>query len=74
MRGGNLTTGAAQLQEALESLEEVWKTSEAGWNDANRQNLESEYLEPLLLKLRATLDGIGVLSQVMSAARRECES
>lgn len=72
MRIADLTTGAAQLRDALETLQIAWSETRDSWNDANSRNLEEQHLKPLATEVAASYPVILHLSSVLAQAEREC--
>jgi len=70
---GNLSTGAAQLHEALDKLEMAWAETASYWHDSNSKNIEEKFLAPLIPEMRSTMNAIGKMSQVLRQAERELE-
>lgn len=73
MRIGDLSGPAAQLKDALKSLNEVWGEASELWTDANSRNFAENHLEPLNPKIRAVMDATNRMAEVLARARRECE-
>ena len=72
MRIADLTTGASQLRDALETLQIAWDTTKDSWNDASSRNLEEQHLKPLAIEVAASYPVILHLSSVLAQAEREC--
>jgi hypothetical protein len=73
MRVADLHTGAARLHEALELLEDAWGAAKVHWDDGTSQNFQENHLDPIVPKIRATLDAVNRLAEVLARAQRECE-
>jgi hypothetical protein len=65
MRAGNLTSGAAKIREAIDQLESAWKDSQQYWNDANSRHLADDYLIPMTPKIKAALDAVSRMDEVL---------
>jgi hypothetical protein len=72
MRIADLTTGAAQLRDAIETLQLAWRDTNDHWHDASSRNLEEEHLKPLAVEAAAAYPVILHLASVLSQAEREC--
>lgn len=72
MRIADLSTGAAQLRDALETLQLSWQTTQESWRDASSRNLEEQHLKPLAVEVAAAYPVILHLSSVLAQAEREC--
>lgn len=72
MRIADLTTGASQLRDALETLQIAWATTRESWNDGNSRNLEEQHLQPIAVEVAASYPVILHLSSVLAQAEREC--
>lgn len=74
MRAFDLTTAAARLDMAIQALAAAKTEVQELWNDQAIANMREEYLDPLEPKVRRALEAIRNLSQVLSAAQRDCET
>jgi hypothetical protein len=72
MRIADLTTGASQLRDALETLQVAWGETKQAWRDSSSQNLEDEHLKPLAVEVAAAYPVILHLSSVLAQAERDC--
>jgi len=67
-----LRSCAARLREALDQLDVAWSHTTEKWNDAACHRFEQEHLQPIGPQLRATLDAINHIDQILQHADREC--
>lgn len=72
MRVGNLHSAAGRLQDALEQLQLIWQNTSEQWRDDNSRRIEEELLRPLAEEVRGALPAIGLMSQSLQQAAREC--
>lgn len=74
MRRWDLTTGAAKLELAGESLRKAMIEATTHWDDQTNRNFQEKYLEPMRPKLRRAIDAVHRLQLVLAKAERECGS
>ena len=72
MKTWDLTTGAAKLADAIESLQVAWASAAEHWDDEASRKFKDRYLDPLQPKTRRTLDAVHRLAEVLGRAEREC--
>jgi len=72
MKVADLTTASAKLHHALKTLRTRWEKTQSEWHDPVSQKFEEEYLSEIEPQVLATLERLGALAQVMSAAEQEC--
>ena len=72
MRIGDLSGGAAQLNDSLDSLKAAWAETETRWNDPASRRLYKERLEPLEPTTHKAISAIRRLTEVLARAEREC--
>ena len=70
MHAGNLSSGAAQIHDALQKLERSWVEASTHWNDSNSRNIEEKFLAPLIPEVRAAMSAVGLMSQSIQTASR----
>lgn len=73
MRAFDLTTASARLDMAIQALAMARNEVQEIWNDQALAQFREEYLDPVDPKVRRALEAIRNLSQVLSAAQRDCE-
>lgn len=73
MRPGDLTAGAAKLQESWKKLRAHWDATTVEWHDAVSQDFEARYLDAIEPQLAATLERMRALAGVLTSAQHECE-
>jgi hypothetical protein len=73
MKRCDLTTSASRIRHALENLEAVWQRSADQWDDVVSREFAERHLEPMIPKLKLTLDAIGRMQGLMSEVQRDCE-
>ena len=72
MHVGDLHSASGRLQEALDRLLQTWERTRDEWHDANSSHVEEELLRPLVEEVKGALPAIGLMSQTMQRAVREC--
>jgi hypothetical protein len=70
----DLTTGANKLLLSYQALKLAWNNTAEQWRDSVRAEFEATYLEPLEPEIKAAVDAIQRLDQVLAQAYHECES
>jgi hypothetical protein len=71
MANANVVTGANRLKHATKVLKDQWLAADPTWNDAVRQRFEERYLQPIDSAVDAAVNGLGKLSEVLDAIRRD---
>ena len=74
MKTWDLTSGAAKLELAMQALAKAIRQTEEQWDDSTYQALRQQYFTPLEPKVRAALDAIHSLEQLLGSAERACRS
>jgi hypothetical protein len=74
MRKCDLSTGAGRIRHALENLEIVWSEAAEQWNDAVSRRFREEHLEPIVPRLKLSLDAISRMELLINEVERDCES
>jgi hypothetical protein len=73
MKTWDLAAGSGKLELALKSLESDVAEIAKSWDDeASRQFVET-YVEPLEPRVKEFLDAVRRVSEVLTAARRQCD-
>lgn len=72
MHVGNLQAAAGRLQDALDQLHLAWQRTCEEWRDENSRYIEEELLQPLAEEVKGALPAIGLMSQTLQQAVREC--
>lgn len=72
MHVGNLQAAAGRLQDALDQLQLAWQRTRNEWCDENSRFVEEELLQPLAEEVKGALPAIGLMSQTLQQAVREC--
>ncbi len=72
MHVGNLQAAAGRLQDALDQLQLAWQRTRNEWRDENSRFVEEELLQPLAEEVKGALPAIGLMSQTLQQAVREC--
>lgn len=65
--------GRGQLSKSLKELMNLWLETKAAWKDANSDRFEKKHLLPLEMDLRNAVSAMDVMSQLLSAIKRDCE-
>lgn len=71
-----MSAGVAQarLKDALRDLKARWETVRGDWDDAAAREFTKDVIEPLELRVLASIGAMGRMSEVIAAARRDCGS
>lgn len=64
--------GRGQLSKSLKELMNLWLETRAAWKDANADRFEKKHLLPLEMDLRNAVSAMDVMSQLLSAIKRDC--
>lgn len=72
MRNWDLTSGAAKLELAMQSLQTARAEARQYWNDEAHDKFQETYLAPMEPKLRNLLDAVHRLAEVLANAERQC--
>jgi hypothetical protein len=72
MRIADLSTGATQLRDALETLQLKWSDTQEQWDDASSRNLAENHLKPLATAVAAAHPVVLHLASVLAQAERDC--
>ncbi len=67
-----LSTGRAQLHEAMKVASAHWDEVQTEWNDPVRKDFEKEFWEPLDPCVQATLRAMDRLATMIDRARQDC--
>jgi hypothetical protein len=70
----DLAAGAAKLELSLKSLRTTAAAVDRQWNDAASRKFQEDHMSTVEPKVRAMIDAIGRLTEVLAAAERECGS
>jgi len=73
MKKCDLTTSASRIHHALESLETIWRDHAEQWDDAVSRRFAERQLEPMIPKIKVSLDAIGRMHQLLTEVQRDCE-
>lgn len=73
MKIADLSTGPAKMMSAYKVLKVHWEDVKEHWQDANSRRFEETYLEPLEPQMKAALEAIGTLAELLGRAERDCE-
>jgi len=72
MRTWDLTSGAAKLELAMQSLQAAGAEAQQYWSDEAHRKFQEIYLAPLEPKVHGVLDAIHRLVEVLANAERQC--
>jgi hypothetical protein len=74
MKTWDLTSGAAKLELAMQSLAATVAETEEHWDDETYASFRQTYLAPLEPKVRMALDAMHTLAALLHRAERACRS
>ncbi len=69
----DLSTGAARLRHAFETLTLRWSETSDFWSDDVSRRFAEEHLDPLGPALKNALDAIGRMEMLVQQAHRDCQ-
>lgn len=69
----DLGSPAAKVHSSLENLQEAWMAAQEKWNDDNARKFEEEYLMPLALTVKLSLDAVNRMAETLHEAERDCQ-
>ena len=67
------STGIIQLRDALKQLQLKWEEGCIYWTDDVRKQFYKDFLDPLEHQVRATLQAMDQLSQMLVNAAQDCQ-
>lgn len=73
MRLTDLSTPAAKVHSSLEHLQEAWMDAQEKWSDDNAKKFEEEYLVPLAMTVKLSLDAVNRMAETLHEAERLCQ-
>ncbi len=73
MKRWDLTSGAAKLGAAFDSLKLADAEATNYWDDQNHRDFQETYLTPLAPRMKRAVEAVHRLAEVLSRAERECE-
>ena len=65
--------GRGQLGKSMKELMNAWMETRSSWKDANADRFEKKHLVPIEMDLRQAVSAMDVMSQLISAIKRDCE-
>jgi hypothetical protein len=71
MKGWDLSAGSAKLELGLKVLKTTTDRVGESWNDATYRNFVENYISTLDPQVKALLDSVRRLAEVLSSAERE---
>lgn len=70
----SLSSGIGRIKRAERDLLARWQSAAVYWQDANSEAFEEYWLRPLLARIRSAEKAMAHMDDVVSKARRECDS
>ncbi len=74
MKNWDLAAPAGKLELAMKTLRITANAVDKQWADAASRDFHEKHLAPVDPTVRALLDAIGKLNDVVTAAQQQCES
>ena len=74
MKNWDLALPAGKLELALKTLRITANAVDKQWSNAASRDFHEKHMAPIDPSVRALLDAIGQLNDVVTAAERQCES
>ena len=65
--------GRGQLAKGMKELMAAWAETKSSWKDQNAERFEEKHVQPIEMDLRAALGALDVMSQLLTAIKRDCE-
>ena len=65
--------GRGQLGKGMKELMSAWMETRSQWKDQNADRFEKKHLVPLEMDMRAAVSAMDVMSQLITAIKRDCE-
>ena len=65
--------GRGQLAKGTKELMSAWMDTKTSWKDQNAERFEKKHVLPLEMDVRAAANAMDVISQLLSAIKRDCE-
>ena len=65
--------GRGQLAKGMKELMAAWAETKSSWKDQNAERFEKKHVQPLEMDVRAAANAMDVISQLLSAIKRDCE-
>lgn len=72
MKPWDMSSGAARLADAMDSLQIAYREASQHWDDQARRQFAAEYLEPLEPRFHRAIEAARRLAQVFGQAEQEC--
>ena len=68
----DLSSPAGKIHTALKDLQIAWGHATEKWRDENSRHFEEQYLMPLAMSAKLSLDAIGRMSEQIQRAEQAC--
>ena len=72
MKHADFISPAARLDDAMTRLEQAWLETKEHWSDSVSRTVEDDFLVPVHGEVRAMLECVSQLAEVLGCAEREC--
>ncbi len=68
-----LQESRGKITRSIQDLMALWASTQVHWNDANSEQFDKKYLQPLQMDVRVAAAAMDEMASLMSKIRRECE-
>ena len=68
----DLASPAAKMHTALKDLQVAWATATEKWNDSNSRHFEEQFLQPLAMTVKISINAVGRMDERIQRAEHAC--
>jgi hypothetical protein len=65
--------GRGNLGKSMKDLINRWQDAKLAWDDPVSHAIETEFLQPMEIELRATLGAMDQMAGILSQLRKDCD-
>jgi hypothetical protein len=69
----SVTAGLGKLKSAAKDLRIEWNAVQAVWQDENTRRFQTNYIEPLFVRVRMVELALAQMASVLEKARQDCQ-
>jgi len=69
----SVTAGLGKLKSAAKDLRIEWNVVQAVWQDENTRRFQTNYIEPLFVRVRMVELALAQMASVLEKARQDCQ-
>ena len=74
MRVSDLSTGISKLNGSMQALSYTWHEVHEQWRDTTAKEFEQRYLEELEPVVKATIEAMNRMANLLATVERDCEA